>query len=100
MAEKISKLRDSRGFGWFVLLGPNLGSGPGLGSAASVPFQREQFLQAEQESCLLVGKIPLQESITKQDTFVLHDALLESPAPGCQHRDAPMVWKGTPKQPG
>lgn len=47
MWQKISKFGDSRGFGWFVLLGPNLE----LGSAASVPFQREQILQAEQESC-------------------------------------------------
>lgn len=92
--------RLSRGSGWFVLLGPNPGSGPGLSSAALVAFQREQFLQAEQESCceqgtgsrcccrtplkrLLLGKSPFQESITKKDILVLSQ-IPECPAPGCQ----------------
>lgn len=51
---------------------------------------------------LLVGKSPLQESITKKGIFVL----LQTPGvsrprlPGCQRRDAPVVWKGAPKQLG
>lgn len=84
---------------------------PWFSSAASVPFRREQFLQGEQDTgsrcccgtslkCLPVGKIPLQESVTKKDIFVLRYTLLERPAPGCQHRDAPAVRKGSPRQLG
>lgn len=52
MCDKKSPDSETLSWLWVVCAAwPNPGSGPGLSSAALVAFQREQFLQVEQESC-------------------------------------------------